>query len=135
MSWSSHTTYQAASLDIFRKFFLRVYRRRLLTDCRRVLQRNHGRKWAFMRRRGNITLNNDLEALRDILWRTSVNSWFEYPGGSRLMYWRFPAKYQRQARDGVPVYFIEEGPTSMRSQSTMKPAETEVLRAKILKVI
>jgi len=129
------TPHQAACLYILRTFFLRVYRQRLLTDYRRVLRRNHGRKWTSMRRWVNITLNSDLEALRDIMWRTSVNSWFEYPGGSRLMYWRFPAKYQRQARDRVPVYFIEEGPTPMRVQSIMKPAEAEVLRAKILKVI
>ena len=40
-----------------------------------------------------------------------------------------------EARDGVPPYFIEKGPTSMRAQKPMSPEETAVLRYKILKVI
>ena len=126
---------QAKSLDVLRSFFLRIYRKRLWRDCKRLLHKNHGKKWCKMRRQGNSKLNGDLDAMRDILWRASLNSWFEYPGGSRLLYWRFPTKYQKQARDGVPVYFIEEGPTSMRAQMNMSPEETAVLREKILKVI
>ena len=100
-----------------------------------MLRKTHGKKWFTMRRRGNVKLNHDLDAMRDILWRAAQNTWFEYPSGSRLLYWRFPIKYQRQARDGVPVYFIEEGPTSMKPQRTMSPEETAALKEKILEVI
>ena len=126
---------QANSLNVLRSFFLRIYRKRLWRDCRRLLCKNHGKRWCKLRRQGNSKLRSDLDAMRDILWRTSLNSWFEYPGGSRLLYWRFPTKYQRQAKDGVPIYFIEDGPTSMRAQMNMSPEETAVLREKILKVI
>ena len=129
------TLRQAASLQTLREAFLRVYRKRLWRDCQRLLRKTHGKKWFTMRRRGNVKLNHDLDAIRDILWRAAQNTWFEYPSGSRLLYWRFPIKYQRQARDGVPVYFIEEGPTSMKPQRTVSPEETAVLKEKILKVI
>ena len=129
------TLRQAASLQTLREAFLRVYSKRLRRDCQRLLRKTHGKKWLTMRRRGNVKLNHDLDAIRDILWRAAQNTWFEYPSGSRLLYWRFPIKYQRQARDGVPVYFIEEGPTSMKPQRTVSPEETAVLKEKILKVI
>jgi len=108
------TLRQAASLQTLREAFLRVYRKRLWRDCQRLLRKTHDKKWFTMHRQGNVKLNHDLDAIRDILWRAAQNTWFDYPSGSRLLYWRFPIKYQRQARDGVPVYFIEEGPTSMK---------------------
>ena len=88
-----------------------------------------------MRRKGHTDLNADRDAIRDILWRASGNTWFKYPMGSRLLYFRFPEKYRMEARDGVPPYFTEKGPTSMRAQKPMSPEETAVLRDKILKVI
>ena len=88
-----------------------------------------------MQRKGNKGLVDELDAMRDILWRASHNSWFEYPSGSRLIHFRFPKKYRNEARDGVPIYFLGKGPTSMRRQRQAGSEETAVLREKILKII
>ena len=123
------------ALKSIRSFLLRQYRRRLYLDCIKELHTKMGRNWFEMRRKGHDKLNVQLNAMRDILWRACENDWFEYPAGSRLLYWRWPKKYQKQARDGVPVYFLEEGPTEMKAQRAVSPEETAVLKRKLLKVI
>ena len=129
------TSKQEAKLAVMRDFFMCIYRRRLWRDCRKFLSDRYGKNWYAMRRKGHQNLKADLAAMQDILWRVSGNTWFEYPAGSRLLFFRFPAKYRMEARDGVPPYFTKEGPTSMRAQKPMSPEETAVLRDKILKVI
>ena len=123
------------AISTIRNFMLRQYRRRLYLDCIKELRNRMGSNWFGRRRQGNDKLNVQLSAMRDILWRACENDWFEYPAGSRLLYWRWPKKYQKQARDGVPVYFLEEGPTDMKAQRIGSPEETAVLRKKLLKVI
>ena len=56
------------------------------------------------------TLGQEIEAMREILTRTAKNDWFEYPAGSRLLYFRFPQRYRLQARAGVKVWYNEKGP-------------------------
>ena len=58
----------------------------------------------------------EMYAMSNILWHASEATWFEYPSGSHLHYLRFPAIYQQIARDGVRVYFEEQGPTSKEKQ-------------------
>ena len=99
------------------------------------MREKHGKGRFTKKQKGNQTLTNDLVAMRDILWRAVNIIWFEYPAGYRLLYFRWPKKYQIEARDGVPVYFWEEGPKSMRTQTPIGLEETIVLRDKILKVI
>ncbi len=67
--------------------------------------------------------------------RAANNDWFEYPAGSRLHYFCFPACYQREAREGVRVFFNDKRPSSMRRQPILGPEEHEVLHKKILKFI
>ena len=38
---------QAKSSDVLRSFLLRIYRKRLWRDCRRLLHKNHGKKWCL----------------------------------------------------------------------------------------
>ena len=77
----------------------------------------------------------DVSACRDIVWRASNNDWFEYPFGSRLNFFRWPAKYRSLARDGVPIHFLGPPPKSMKPQPGMDADEEKVLREKLLKII
>ncbi len=77
----------------------------------------------------------EVEAIREILWWTSENNWFEYPMGLHLLYFWFPEQYQRQALMGVPVYYTRPGPTSMKRQPLLAPDKKEVLRKKIIKFV
>ena len=74
--------------------------------------------------------------MRDIVWRSTENDWFEFPMGSRLNFFRFPQKYQTMARDGVPIFFTGPKPTSKRAQATnMNPDEKAILKDKLKKII
>ncbi len=75
------------------------------------------------------------DAMKEIMWRAANNDWFEYPSGSCLHYFRFPTRYQQQARDGVGIFFKDAGPASMKAQPPLKTDEKEVLSKKILKFI
>ena len=39
---------------------------------------------------------DELEAIQEILWQTAGNNWFEYPMGSRLLFFRFSKHYRSQ---------------------------------------
>jgi hypothetical protein len=99
------------------------------------LRRDHGADWPEKLRSGNTATAEDVEAIRDILWRASINDWFEYPFGLRLIFFRFPAWYRSQAKRGVKVMFTCKGPSSKRCQPLLKADEKEVLQAKIRKFV
>jgi hypothetical protein len=71
-----------------------------------------GEDWAVKSGAENSGAAKDADAIRDILWRTTENDWFEYPLGSSLIFFRFPARYRTQAKQGVKVMFTCKGPSS-----------------------
>ena len=82
----------------------------------------------------NFKLN--LEAIRNIILRSTQNDWFEYPMGSRLKFFCYPIRYRNMARDSVPIFFNGPCPTHIQAQSTeMKPEERAILKKKLLKNI
>jgi hypothetical protein len=81
--------------------------------ARRYLQVTHGKDWSHSR---HTRVLEDLTAIHDILWRAASNNWFEYPLGSRLIFFRFPARYRSEAKRGVNVFFTSKGPSSRRRQ-------------------
>jgi len=138
------TTKQADALETIRSFFLQVYRRRVLKDCRSHLMIEYGTDWVHWRRRwkdSKLTaskfnaIKKDMSAFRDIVWRCCHNSWFEYPSGSRVMFHRLPKRYRKLGRDGVKVYFVGPPPSRKKSQPIVPPDETAILRGKIEKMI
>ena len=77
-----------------------------------------------------------VEGIRDIVWRSTKNDWFEFHMGSRLIFSCFPKKDRTMARDGVPIYFTGPKPTSKRAQvTTMKPYKKAILKDKLGKLI
>ena len=71
-----------------------------------------------------------------ILWHATHTNWFEFHAGSRLVHLRFPIRYRKMARDGVPVFFERPRPTSPEFQPPMADEKTWAMaKDKILKVI
>jgi hypothetical protein len=101
------------------------------------MAKQYGRMWvkAGRRRGGNRGAAVEVEAVCKILWRATENDWFEYPLGSRLLYFRFPYRYQTQALSGVKVNYIKEGPRTRCPQPPLGVDEKEVLKKKVLKFV
>jgi hypothetical protein len=78
---------------------------------------------------------DELEAIQEILWRTAGNDWFEYPLGSRLLFFRFPKRYRSQALHGVRVMYTGEKPSSWQSQPPFTAEAKLVLQKKIGKFV
>jgi hypothetical protein len=128
------------ALDGLRKFGLRLFWRGLYKDCITRLKQKFGVAWALMSLRtesGRLSrVGKEKEAMRHMLWHATEASWFEYNRGSKVYHFRFPLRYQKMARDGVPVYFETPGPSKMQPQP--KFSDPEVLnrvRPKVEKVI
>ncbi len=66
---------------------VRLYRRRLWKEIYHCLLKKYGHGWvATGRREGNRGAVVKVEAAYETLWWASENDWFEYPMGSRLLY-------------------------------------------------
>jgi hypothetical protein len=122
------------ALETIRCFALRYYRRKLTRDCTKYLRTMHGQGWNAQKRRGKGNIDHDANAMKEIVWRAANNSWFEYPAGSRVHFFRFPRKYLKLARDGVPIFYKSAGPDVIKSQPPMQQEERRVLKDKIWKM-
>jgi hypothetical protein len=127
-------------LEGCRELELRVFRRALYLDCLDYLQATYGEDWQTLEQKKGqyrlTKLGKDTEAVRNILWHASETSFFEYHAGSRLHFFRWPDRYKKMARDGVPVMFERPGPSKKQRQPEFNdPAVKEQVRSKIMKVI
>jgi hypothetical protein len=80
-------------------------------------------------------LIEEIEGMRDILWRAAENEWFQCPVRSILLFFRFPSRYRKQALRGVRIMFTDKGPDSLRRQPPLQPDEKQVLRKKVKKFL
>ncbi len=115
------TIKQQQALSILCGLALRLYRLKLWRDAQSFLRREQGEAWTTKACISGLAGNEDANAIRDILWRSAGNNWFEYPTGFHLIFFRFPAQYRLQAKRGVRVMFSSKGPTSKRRQPPLKP--------------
>jgi hypothetical protein len=124
-----------------RKLGFRRYQRILVKDWVAFVRKRHGEHWKEGARRqggkGPLTeLGKDLRAIAGVLWHIGHASWFKFDAGSRLVHFRFPERYQREARDGVRVYFKRPGPTTRRAQPVIDDTELRArTREKVGKVM
>jgi hypothetical protein len=127
------------ALEGFRKLGLRMFRSALRRDCASFLREKYGSNWTSEPREtgGHLTaLGRDLQAIRSMLWHCTQTNWFEYGAGSRLIFFRFPLRYRRIARDGVPIHFEGPGPTTKEPQPRISdPARREKVKGKLRKVL
>ncbi len=89
----------------------------LVKDCSAFGMQEHGKVWKEegSRQDGNgvlTELGKDLRAISSMLWHASHTTWFKFNAGSCLVHFRFPERYQKEARDGVKAFFKKSGPTT-----------------------
>ena len=132
-----------SALNGFRKLGWRFFMRALREDSLRFLREKHGADWAERRiraRRRNNSARRELEkdraAIANLMWHATQTDWFEYTAGSRIIHFRYPVRYQRIAREGVPSYFEQPGPDTRDAQPSFEDDDVrEKVKAKIQKVI
>jgi hypothetical protein len=97
-------------------FLLRCWRRRL------YLEAMHWVKTA-----GRVTYSQNVEPLRDALERAIQANWWQIIDGSRLLFWRWPQYWRREARDGAIAFHKSYPPPCLKASST--PIKEEWIRA------
>jgi hypothetical protein len=128
------------ALVVLRKLGLRRFRKVLLRDCLAYLASAYGADWERKPRRkrgGERTeLDCDQGAITSMLWHSTHANWFEFNAGSRLVHFRFPERYRKEARDGVKFFFERPGPTTCKKQPIIEDVTIHVkTKEKILKVL
>ena len=123
----------------FRKFGLSLFIKALRRDAVQYLRDTYG-DWMGAKRKNNdgtlTSLGKDLRGISHMLQHTTHTNWFEYLAGSRIIHFRFPLKYRDMARDGVPVFFEKEGPSTRDPQPPFPdPKVRASVRKKLEKVI
>jgi hypothetical protein len=120
-----------------RKLGFRQFRKVLLRDCSAYLASAYGADWERQpcRKRGGerTELGCDQGAITSMLWHSTHTNWFEFNVGSRLVHFRFPERYRKEARD-VKVFFERPGPTTQKKPIRVKTKEkiSKVLKRRYL---
>jgi hypothetical protein len=77
-----------------RKLGFRLFRKRQLKDCSAYLASAYGVDWERKPCQGKggerTELDQDQEAITNMLWHSTHTSWFEFNAGSRLVHFWFP---------------------------------------------
>jgi hypothetical protein len=125
---------------VFWKLGHRWFLSGLVWDCTTYLHRVHSANWLAARQKredGEWTkLGKDQEAITSMLWHITHTNWFDFHAKSRLVYLRFPIHYQKEAQDGVEVFFEQPGPTTREAQQMIADAKTRTMvKDKIFKVM
>jgi len=124
-----------AAINILREWMLRKWRRNVFRSFCKYLHSNHGPNWISIESR-NGDLVKDVEAGRDCLRRNSLATWFEWLGGSRPFFWRWPQSFVKEARDGIKVHFRHK---ELKWRKAQPPENNVVVRnqmeAKLRKVL
>jgi hypothetical protein len=123
-----------------RKLGFRLFRKSLLKDCSAYLASAYGADWERKPCQGKsgerTEIDQDQEAITNMLWHLTHTSWFEFNAGSRLVHFRFPERYRKEARDGVKTFFERPVPTTRKSQPIIEDEKIRVkMKEKIGKVL
>ena len=107
------------AIDALRKMALQMWKRRtcrsFFTWFKALTRKGDNRKDLW---------RDGLEALTFV----RASGWWEWIGGSGVLFWRWPTIYQDEMRIGVPPYFIGPPPLSMERQP---PYASDVIKAKV----
>jgi hypothetical protein len=122
--------------DAIRSMMLRWWRCNLRREAARYLDEEHGSGWRCLGSWMSASLKTDRAVIADILTRSAKASYWDWDGGSTLIFWRWPKEFRLRARDGVPVFIISNMLPRYRShQPAPKDAEkAEMVRSKLAKV-
>ena len=92
-------------MNILRRFFLRLWVKRLRRSFQVYLVTEYGTCWfrSDDKHKEGSDLRNDIERYVDCAFRAHCSTWFEWTEGSTIFYWRWPKRFRRMARDGIPL--------------------------------
>jgi hypothetical protein len=83
-----------------------------------------------------LELFKDAQAGLDIIRKATEAEWWDWCGGSTLIFWRWPAGFQRKcARDGMPAWIQGPLPRYKRRARTPKLEDATLLAPKFLKIL
>lgn len=124
--------------NVLRSFFCRhVWLRKVRRSFRLYMLQEYGSTWRYSidRLDPSSELNKDLLAYSDCAYYASNATWFEWPAGSRLFFWRWNFRFRRKARDGIPMCFVSRRPKVKRSQPPpTDPSFLDKIKSKLQKV-
>ena len=72
------------------------------------------------------------EAGRKAVSYAQASGWWEWSGGSGILFWRWPKIYQDEMREGVPPYFVGPPPSSTDRQP---PYSSDLIRSQVLEKV
>jgi hypothetical protein len=118
------------SLTIIRSFMISVWVRSITKSFVRYL------KITYNSESSSEEYVKDLDAGIDCIKYATQCTWWEWLGGSRLFFWRWPNEFKNMARDGIPVCWLpDKQPTSKRPQPPVHDKEVrKQMTAKLQKV-
>ena len=113
-------------------FALRVWRRRILLSFIEYCRIYHIMHWsAYVHKGARILytgLLRDIEAGRDCLYYVSKATCWEWKGGSRTLFWRWPFAFRAHVRDCLPIFWnTRKRPDSKKLQSEITDSETKII--------
>ena len=97
-------------IKVLRSFLLRIYRRRLFRSLITHLRTSYAMEWdAYCNGFRCYAIGGDFDkslvAGRDMLMKIGDASWFEWLGGSTLIFWKWHA-FNQEARDRFPMFLL-----------------------------
>jgi hypothetical protein len=92
--------------NIIRTFFLRCWRQRLYLEA-----------MYWLKTSGRVTYSQDVEPLHDALERAVQANWWPRIDGIRLLFWRCPPCWRREARDGAIAFHKSYPPPCLKARS------------------
>ena len=72
-------------------------------------------------------LGEDVIVGRDVIHRCCESTFWEWEGGSRLIFWRWGKSFKKEARDGTPIFVSGTLPKYIKRQQW--PSSVEERRA------
>ena len=134
------------ALSVLRKFALKLWKRRVLASFKSYLKSTWVTEYHLLmaghaedkhtKLKNSKEFWKDLEAGLNCLEYTSKCSWWEWKGGSRLLFWRWTPEFKKFARDGIPVFWKDvPKPSQKKVQPKIDdPLIKERMREKVNKV-
>ena len=125
-------------LDVLRSFLLIVWRRKVYLSFKKYLVKvwePEFTAWKTGVRKLPKEFVLDINAGSLCLEYVMKADWWAWVGGSRLLFWRWTPKFQKMARDGVPVYWIPgRKPESRKLQPSIEDANVHAqMKSKLQK--
>ena len=82
-----------------------------------------------------VELEKDVDAGLDVIHRCCESRFWEWEGGSRLIFWRWPKGFRKEARDGTPIFISGKLPRyTHRQKWPTKEDERKAIMKKLNKV-